>query len=175
MTVELALLRGINVGGNNKIDMARLRTVFTELGCERVRTYINTGNVLYAGSPGRDHIEAAITTTFGLRIPVLVRDRPAIGSICDELPAEWVNDQAMKCDVMFLWDDIDDPSVLDRLPVREDIDEVRYVPGAVIWKVDRDVLTRSGMTKLVGTALYRSMTVRNCNTVRKLAALFDEM
>lgn len=174
MGTELALLRGINVGGNNKIAMPRLRTVFEGLGCREVRTYINTGNVIYRGSPGVDSIEAAIAETFDLDIPVVVRDRDAIRQVEDALPETWVNDSEMKCDVMFLWRDVDDPAVLDRLTIRDDIDEVRYVPGAVLWKVDREAVTRSGMQKLVGTKLYRSMTIRNCNTVRKLAALMDE-
>jgi uncharacterized protein (DUF1697 family) len=48
------------------------------------------------------------------------------------------------------------------------------VPGAIIWRVDRDVLTRSGMMKLTSDELYRSLTIRNCNTVRKLVALMTE-
>ncbi|MFP5330898.1 MAG: hypothetical protein ACLGHX_00830 [Acidimicrobiia bacterium] len=50
-----------------------------------------------------------------------------------------------------------------------------YLPGALVWKVDRADLTRSRMPKLVGTKLYRSMTVRNINTVRKLGELMDQI
>ena len=51
---------------------------------------------------------------------------------------------------------------------------MRYVPGMLLWKVDRPNLNRSGMRKIVGSRLYRSMTVRNVNTVRKLANLMDQ-
>lgn len=75
---------------------------------------------------------------------------------------------------MFLWKEVDDPAVLDGLAIKEDIDDVKYVPGAIIWRVDRDVLTRSGMTKLTSDALYRSMTIRSANTVRKLVDLMAQ-
>ena len=75
----------------------------------------------------------------------------------------------MRCYVMFLWEEADEPTVLDRLTIKKDIDDVKYVPGAVIWRVDRDKVTRSGMAKLTSDDLYREMTIRSCNTVRKLA------
>jgi uncharacterized protein (DUF1697 family) len=58
-----------------------------------------------------------------------------------------------------------------KLDPKPDIDTALYVPGAVIWSVDRDKATRSGLLKLVGTELYRQMTIRNVNTVRKLYTL----
>ncbi len=48
---------------------------------------------------------------------------------------------------------------------------MRYVPGAIIWRVDRPNLTRSGMMRLTSSDVYRSMTIRNSNTVRKLDQL----
>lgn len=74
----------------------------------------------------------------------------------------------MKCDVMFLWDKYNNKSVIEQLTIKPEIDEVKYVHGALVWKVDRKNVTKSGMMKIVGTDLYRNMTVRNCNTVRKI-------
>ncbi len=169
----VALLRGINVGGKNKVPMGELRTVFESVGMSDVRTYLNTGNVVFTApaSPDGGVFEEAIEERFGFPVRVLVLDGETLGSIARAIPGGWVNDSTMKCDVLFLWDGIDDASILDRLPVREGIDDVRYVPGAVIRRVDRENTGRSGMIRLVGTELYRSMTIRNCNTVRKLAGL----
>ena len=44
-----------------------------------------------------------------------------------------------------------------------------FGPGSLIWRVDRDKVTRSGMTKLTSDDLYQELTIRSCNTVRKLA------
>ena len=95
----------------------------------------------------------------------------AITAIADSLPDDWANETTAKCDVMFLFDAVDSPEILGELTIKPEIDDVRYVPGALLWRVDRRNVTRSGMLKIVGTDLYRQMTVRNCNTARKLAEL----
>ena len=76
---QVALLRGINVGGKNKLPMAELRELATELGWEHVETYIQSGNLVYAATgPARAQeslLERAIQGRLGLSIPVLVRSR----------------------------------------------------------------------------------------------------
>lgn len=172
----LALLRGINVGGKNKVDMGRLKTTFEALGLTRVRTYLNTGNVVFAHDRNRPAeltalLEEAIATESGFPVKVLLRRRQDMESVAEAIPPSWKDDSTMRCYVMFLWEDVDEPDVLEHLTIKEGIDEVKYVPGAVVWRVDRAVLTRSGMMKLTSHDLYRSMTIRNCNTVRKLVDL----
>lgn len=176
--IYLALLRGINVGGKNKVEMKQLKTVFEEAGMTSVRTYINSGNVIFS-TPLRGRprlvrlLEEAIAQRFGFKINVLLRDVKSMGAVVKAMPTHWTNDKAMKCDVMFLWDDVDRPSVLKQLRIKPELDDVRYAPGAVIWRVDRKNVTRSGMMKLVGTPLYKRMTIRNCNTTRKLLELME--
>lgn len=176
--VYVALLRGINVGGKNKVDMKQLKVVFEEAGMTSVRTYINSGNVIFSSNIRSrakltSLLEGAISESFGFHIPVLVRDLKNIKTVLKALPDTWVNDAAMKCDVMFLWDDVAKPSVVEELPVRPDIEEVKYVAGALLWRVDRKGATRSGQMKVVGTPLYKRMTIRNCNTARKLLELME--
>lgn len=178
--ISVALLRGINVGGKNKVEMGRLKQTFERVDLDRVRTYINTGNVIF-DSGGRSpevlkpELQTAIADEFGLDLEIVLRNIDEMTATADAIPASWVNDSTMKCDVMFLWGSVDSADIIENLPVREGIDTVSYVPGAVIWQVDRPNLTRSGMTKIVGTKLYKSMTVRNCNTVRKIVDLMAEI
>lgn len=172
----VALLRGINVGGNSKVDMKTLKSVFERAGMTAVKTYINSGNVIFSSvetdtTSLTAALEQAIEQQFGFAISVLLRTKDGFAQIADSLPASWTNDRTMKCDVMFLWDGIDRPDILQQLPINADIDEVRYTPGAVVWAVHRENASKSKITKLVGTPLYKQMTVRNCNTVRKLHAL----
>lgn len=171
--IQLALLRGVNVGGKNKVKMAQLKALFESIGCSNVRTYINSGNVVFADDRRpkklRPLIEQAIAEEFGFPVGVVLRDLDSLVSVAESIPTSWKDDATMRCYVMFLWEHADKPTVLDRLTIKRDIDDVRYVPGAVIWRVDRDKLTRSGMMKLPSDDLYREMTIRNCNTVRKLA------
>jgi uncharacterized protein (DUF1697 family) len=177
--IYVALLRGINVGGNRTVSMRMLKSVFEAAGMTDVRTYINSGNVVFSSklrSPKRiaPPLEKAIAAEFGFAVDVLVVAEPKLRSIVEAIPAKWMNDQAMRCDVLFLWDDVDRRSVLDELPVREGIDTVLYTPGAVIWQLARKDINKSRMAKLAGTSLYKRMTFRNCNTARKLLALMND-
>lgn len=174
--VYVALLRGINVGGNRKVAMERLKQTFEQAGMQDVRTYINSGNIIFRDtkrSPKQivSILEKTIEHDFGFAVKVLLRDKANILATAKALPDNWVNGSSMKCDVMFLWKDIDNPKILDRLTIKPAIDKVKYVPGAILWCVDRPNVTKSGMMKLVGTDLYAQMTIRNCNTLRKLVQL----
>ncbi|MCM3749493.1 DUF1697 domain-containing protein [Paenibacillus pasadenensis] len=174
--IYAALLRGINVGGNNKIDMKQLKTTFEGIGLQKVKTYINSGNIVFTDDshsaqelPGL--LEQAIAADFGLTIPVMIRSLEDLQPIMDRLPDDWTNDSAMRSDVLYLWDDVDDEKVLEQLPAKEGIDRILYVKGAVLWSFDRDLAGKSGMHKIIGTKLYRRMTVRNVNTARKIYEL----
>ena len=176
--VYVALLRGINVGGKNKVDMKQLKAVFEDAGMKSVRTYINSGNVIFSSSiRSRARLaslfEEEIAQRFGFKVEVVVRDIKSMRAVVKAIPSKWTNDDKMKCDVMFLWSDVNRPSVLKELKIKPEMEDVKYESGAIIWRVDRGNVTRSGMMKLVGTPLYKRMTIRNCNTTRKLLDLME--
>lgn len=168
----VALLRGINVGGNNKVAMSELRQVFEQTGLTNVRTYINSGNVLFETSrqPVKltKLLEAALEKRFGFTVKVLLRSQANINKIAETLPDTWQNNTETKCDVLFLWDSVDSPDIVRTLPLKPDIDKVIYADGAILWCVERSLVTRSGLLRIVGTDFYKQVTIRNCNTVRKL-------
>ena len=174
--IYVALLRGINVGGNNKMDMKQLKISFERAGMNNVVTYINSGNIIFAhDSLSKAHIasilETAILEDFGLQIKVLVLDLHDMNRILASLPESWTNDDQMKSDVLFLREEIDHESVLDKLVIKPDIDSVIYVPGAILWSVSRQHVTKSGMSKMIGTEIYRKTTIRNVKTTRKIYEL----
>jgi len=176
--VYVALLRGINVGGKNKIDMKLLKQTFEKAGMNDVVTYINTGNIIfsYKGSSTVELpniLEEAIYGDFGLQIKVIIRNFDEVTRVIQAIPDNWKNDKDMKSDVMFLWDDIDDESVLMNLTIKPNIDTVKYVPGAILWSVDKKNVTKSGISKIVGTKIYKQVTIRNVNTTRKIYKLMQ--
>jgi uncharacterized protein (DUF1697 family) len=87
MATHVALLRGINLAGKNKVAMADLRTLVSGLGHDDVSTYIQSGNVLFTAQPDTDCDEAgramaaAIAGTLGVTAPVVVLTRDEIGQI----------------------------------------------------------------------------------------------
>lgn len=173
----VALLRGINVGGARKVEMARLKDTFARVGCADVSTYINSGNVLFEFGGDRvklaKNLEKAISDDFGLEVPVLLRDIDEITAVVSKVPTEWVNDSTERTDVWFLWEEFDDPTVLDEFTVKPGIDEAIYLPGAVVWRADGKALTRSGRALVTKIPLYKGITIRNINTVRKIHALME--
>ena len=141
--------------------MKTLKKTFERLGLDDVRTYINSGNVLFAVGGSRRSIAKPTAEIergdrrglrphrrCGVAIPRPVR----AGRVVAAVPDDWTNGGAMKCDVMFLWDDFDRPSISEDIPHDAEIDDLVYVPGAVVRRVDRDKATKSPMTKIVGTA-----------------------
>ncbi len=176
----VALLRGINVGGNNRVEMKRLKLVFENaLGFDYVMTYINSGNVVFATKKVATQtlekkIEAAIEKEFGFSVAVLVRDEKNIKNLCEAIPKSWVNDAEMKTDVFFLWDAIDDQEILKDLNANPKIETLQYVDGAVVWSIKKKDYNKSRIPKMIGTKIYKQMTIRNINTVRKLGGLLSE-
>lgn len=174
--VYTALLRGINVGGNNKVEMKTLKKSFEQAGMNNVVTYINSGNIVFTcvGHSKKEiaHIlQEAILDTFGLQIKVLVLSLEDMKKVMSVLPESWINDDKVRSDVLFLWEDINDESLLDKLTFKPEIETVKYAPGAILWSIDKINVTKGSMTKLIGTKLYQQMTIRNVNTTRKIYEL----
>jgi len=174
--VFVALLRGINVGGNNPVPMARLGGVFIDTGFTDVKTYINSGNVIFRAAENDGvllarRIQDAIETEFGFAVPVVLRSLDEMEAVVAAIPPSWVNDAQMRCDVMFLWAAIDSPGVVDKIPHKPGVEDLVYFPGAVVWRVDRDHVRQGAVPKMIGSDTYRQMTIRNVNTTRTLLTL----
>ena len=172
----IAFLRGVNVGGKGIVSMAAIKEALVALGLSDVRTYINSGNVIFStrASDAQQltaRIEKALEQHTGMAINVLVIDHKTLKKMVDAIPRSWVDDKTMRTYVLLLWKELDDPGILDRLRIKPGVDELRYTPGAVVWRVDRENVGRSRMNRLVGTPLYKKITIRSANTMRKLNEL----
>ena len=158
--------------------MATLRAAFEAAGMLAVKTYINSGNVLFSTEETdrksiEERLRDAIRMRTGLELDLQLRDADELNAVVGALPGGWHDGAAMKCDVVFLQPDVDRPETLAELGPRPGIEDALYVPGAIIWRVERENATRSRLTRMAGTHLYRRVTLRNCNTVRKLQELLE--
>lgn len=173
---HVTFLRAINVGGKSIVSMAALKEAFTGLGFSDVRTYVNSGNVMFSTRTEdtqvlATRIEKTIEEQTGMPIRALVLSRSALKKIVDFIPAAWVDDRETRCYVILLWKDVDDSGILAKLPNDPAIEEIRYTPGAVIWRLDRKNLGKSRLTRIIGTPIYKQLTMRSVNTIRKLDEL----
>lgn len=170
MQAYVSLLRGINVGGRNKIAMPALEKSMQRAGFAQVSTYINTGNVFFESSE-TDHativktIEAAIEKDFGLKIPVIIRTKESMAELGQIIPSSWQNDKEAKTDVLFMWDSLSDS---DLQQFEAGVDQLLFHEGCVVWHVARADQTKSGLHKLASSKVYKQVTVRNVNTARAI-------
>ncbi len=172
----VAFLRGINVGGKNKIKMETLREVFTALGFSSVKTYINSGNVILETAETTDkilaaQIEAAIEKEFNLKIKTIVRTIDEIKSIVENNPfaGEFENDK----DVHVFFLDEKMPEEKSALLLANNSENERYaVQNREIFCHLRVSVLDSLMGKdYIGKKLKVSATARNWRTVNKILDL----
>jgi len=169
----IAFLRGINVGASTKVSMPRLKACFKLSGLEEVRTYINSGNVIFSSKEDielnlRKKIERAIEHEFGVAIPTLVVSAVRLRDISEAIETNWRNNSDQKTDVIFLFDDVDPQKAIQNIETSPGIDELIAVENAIIWHIERKNYAKSGMHGFIKNPLYKKSTTRNCNTVRKL-------
>jgi uncharacterized protein (DUF1697 family) len=178
--VFVALLRGVNVGGNNMISMSALKKSFGTIGFDDVVTYINSGNIIFRSKETdarklESKIEKMLLKEYQLDSRVVLRSLPEMEQIVKSLPKNWTVDRDWRYNVIFLRHTIDSEDILRELEVKEDIEEVVYCPGALFWSAQVSELTRGNMLKLSSRKMYQDMTVRNQNTTKKLYDLMKKL
>jgi uncharacterized protein (DUF1697 family) len=181
MNTYIILLRGINVGGKNKVSMATLRKCLEELGFSDVSTYIASGNVILKSDKSADKIKAqvekALPENFKLDaelISVLVLTHRQFKAVVDKKP-DGFGEQPEKyhSDVIFLID-ITPKQALPVFAPREGVDQIWPGDGVIYSQRLSAQRTKSRLGKIVGTPAYKSMTIRSWNTTTKLLKLLEE-
>jgi uncharacterized protein (DUF1697 family) len=182
MKPYVVLLRGINVGGKNKIPMAELRKCLEELHFSHVSTYIASGNVVLMSKKPvteiKKQIEEALIEGFKLDselIKVLVLDRAQLQGVIDDRPKGF-GDQpdTYHSDAIFLIG-ITAEKVMHIFNPREGVDAVWPGNGIIYSQRLSALRTKSRLSKIIGTPAYKSMTIRNWNTTMTLLRMIKEM
>lgn len=174
MNTYVALLRGINVGGNNIIKMADLKACFEKAGFQNVSTYIQSGNVLFASREKKvdtieRKIESVLSKTFTYKAKVIVKSQNEIQMILKEVPREWKTKKDLRCYIAFLKQPLTSQQAVGEVPVKEGIDSVDPGPGVLYMSTLLSGLTKSRINKVIQKKIYQEMTIRNYNTTKKIA------
>lgn len=175
----VALLRGINVGGRNRVPMDDLRRAFEDAGHEAVRTYIQSGNVLFESDAPRTELEPQIEGLLEQRLEVpvrvIVRSHRQLRTIVSRAPAGFgTKPDAFHSDVVFLKAPLSSRRAMQSVQLREGVDEAWTGPGVLYFQRLSARRTQSRFSRIVGTPEYERMSIRNWNTVTRLLALLDE-
>lgn len=161
MSKYVALLRGINVGGNHSVPKLVLRETFEKAGFQNVITYINSGNVVFESDikPEANEIQVLLEKQFGFTIPTLVVSGKKIQRIAAAIPKDWTNDSpkpdksGQKSDVLYLFEDINTPDILEKIGYDSKLETMLYIDGAVLANITRLNQSRSSLLKVVGSSL----------------------
>ena len=172
----VAFLRAINVGGHN-VKMGRLREVFESLGLGNVETFIARGNVIFE-PPHRDsgslerEIERALRETLGYEVATFVRTIPEVAGISTYQPFAPLELEGNSLYIAFLSTRLDEDLPRELVEFRDEINDF-HAHGREVYWLCRGKISESGFSgALLEKALGMPTTVRNANTIRRLAAKY---
>ena len=177
----LTLLRGLNVGGQNVIGKDDLVRCFEDLGFDGVRTYIQSGNVLFrsseSGVPALTRaIEGRLSQRLSNPVRAVVFTRARYRAAVAAAPDDWGRNDDRKHNAAFTLRGVTPRRVVAQLPVpKEDVETVAVGPGVIFWSISKRHQTRTTWMKLAAAPVYRQLTVRNHRTVFRLRELLDEL
>ena len=176
MQTYLALLRGINVGGNSLIKMEALRTALAE-SLTDVATYIQTGNVLFKSEETDTaalarRIEAVIKRAFELKVATVAFSAADWKDIIATAPVWWGKEPDWKHNLLVLTEPLSSDEVIAAYgELKPDIEKLAPGNGVLYQSLSFENFGRTTGGKLAANPLYQKMTVRNYNTAAKLARL----
>ena len=170
----IALLRGINVGGNNKMPMADLRAMLEGLGFVGVQTYIQSGNAIFAGEGAagdlQAKIEAAITTKFGFSVPVMVVSADDLNAAIAANPFVDVIDNPAKSHLGFM-SAAPTADAIALLKTKPHSGEQWKVRGRIFYLHTPQGMGTSKLFPAIERTLKVAVTFRNWRTVEVLAGM----
>ena len=176
----ILLLRGINVGGKNKVAMSELKVLLTELGFEDVDSYINSGNLFFSSGESYESciskIKHLLKTNFDFSIPFTLINKEDYLKEKENLPKWWYQEMARR-DVLFFSYDLDRSKILDFIDKSTFHNEIVYIgENAVFWgKYDEsEYLKTTYHKKLIKQDFYKQITIRNGNTFEKVAEILEK-
>jgi uncharacterized protein (DUF1697 family) len=172
---HLALLRGVNVGGQNLVKMADLRAAFESMGFADVATYIASGNVLFW--PPRQkreqlaaRIESELTRRFGVELKVVLLTEAHLKAVVAGAPRGFGGDSHL-WDVVFVRKPLTVKRAFAVVEIREGVDRAWPGRGVLYFSRLAAKATSSRLNKIASLPEYKNMTIRSWSTTTKLLAL----
>ena len=180
MTRYAVLVRGINVGGKNKVVMVQLRQELTELGLRKVETYINSGNIFFTSTDPKARLVEKLEAFFAVHYPFIqsfsLLSQEDYEEELNNLPDWWTKDLARK-DVLFYTEGLDVAQVIEKLDSLELDDEViHFGKLGIFWgKFSEESYYATAYHKyLLKMPFYRQITIRNAKTFDKIGQMLKK-
>lgn len=180
MIKYVMLLRGVNVGGKNKLSMKELKVILENNGFINVFTYINSGNIIFSHS-NPDMIdlkkisEKIIEKEFGLRIGVLIISAKDFINALENAPEWWGVDNESKHNALFIMPPASKEKMFEEVgDIKPEYEKLGHHGNVIFWSAPILTFSRTRYSGIVGKAAYEYITIRNYNTTMKLKELIHQ-
>ncbi len=175
----IALLRGININGKNKISMSELKIGFTDLGYADILTHLNSGNVIFSADLCdeiilADKIRAMIQKHFCLDIPVFVITQERLQDVLNNAPDWWGTDNKEIYDnLIFVLPSSTAEIIAEKIgePTKE-LEQVFIYKNTIFWSFNRKKYSKAKWWKYTASAgIGENLTIRTANTLKRIAEM----
>ena len=175
----IAFLRGINISGKNKMPMAELRQGFERLDYTEVKTYLNSGNVIFSSNEADTikitrRIEEMIKNQFGLDIPVFVILQEELKDLLSKAPVWWgTDDKEIYDNLIFVMPSATAELIAEKIgePTKE-LEQICICKNAIFWSFDRKKYAKANWWKKTASAgIGEMITIRTANTLKKIVEM----
>ncbi|PPD58037.1 DUF1697 domain-containing protein [Dehalogenimonas etheniformans] len=171
----VALFRGLNAGGKSTVKMAELTKAVSELGYEKARSYLPSGNIIFETDEGSKTVtrtlEDLVLEHFKIETKIVVKSCHQLTRIVAEMPGEWENRKDLRRRVVFIREPVTPDDVLREVETREGIDFIEAGSGVLYMSTLMTALTRSWFTRLITKPIYKELTIRDYGTVLRILEL----
>lgn len=175
----MALLRGINISGKNKVVMAELKKEFESLKFEDVKTYLNSGNVIFSSREENSEkitkqIEEMLKKNYDFKIPVFVIEQEKLKDILEHAPTWWgSDDKAIYDNLIFIIPPLSFKEVFEEIgEAKEDLEKIQNYNDVIFWSFSRkDYQKTNWWSQTAKTNVSKKLTIRTANTVRKIVSM----
>lgn len=177
METYISFLRGVNVGGKNKISMSELKAELEKNGFTDVLTYINSGNIIFTSDnineqELKENCETIIINRFQLNISVAIINAKELIATFEHAPFWWNADTNSKHNAIF----VIPPTTVEEVckevgEIKPEYEQVEFYNRVIFWSAPRGTFSRTRWSKVSSTSVYNRITIRNANTVNKIIQL----
>ena len=172
-------MRGVNISGRNKVIMAELKKGVERLGYEEVKTYLNSGNVIFSSNENdigsvTKRIVMMIKSQFDLDIPVFVIAKEKLEDILRNAPDWWGNaDKEIYDNLIFIMPPATFADVFNEIgDPKEELEKIQEYKEAIFWSFNRRNYQKTNWwSKTASASISNKLTIRTASTIMKVVGM----
>ena len=177
----IALLRGINISGKNKIVMSELKKEFDNLGYQEITTYLNSGNVIFETdledkNAIKNNIQLMIKDKFNFDIPTYIITSQELKELLNHSPEWWgKDDKEIYDNIIFIIPPTTYSEVFNTIGCPNEYEKIQEHKNNIFWSFDLKNYRKSNWwSKTASTDISDKITIRTANTMRKILEICNK-